>query len=97
MRPDADPGEEVALRESSQVVRCDIFNTPFINFARGDMTAGDQVTQPLSCKWVDFVVVGCLDHAASLAVLAAFIFSERSFACRRARSLLHFTHSPLRV
>ena len=66
MRPDANSGEEVALREASQVVRCDIFNTPFINFARGDMTAGDQVTQPLRSERVDFVVIGCWRHAASV-------------------------------
>ncbi|ALD78810.1 hypothetical protein P10159_4065 [Citrobacter portucalensis] len=40
----------MALGKTSEVVRCDIFNTPFINFARSDMTTGDQVTQPLSCK-----------------------------------------------
>ena len=66
MRPDANSGEEVALRESSQVVRCDIFNTPFINFARGYMTGGDQVTQPLRSKRVDFVVISCWRHAASV-------------------------------
>jgi len=41
MRLGANSGEEVALREASQVVRCDIFNTPFINFAWGDMAACD--------------------------------------------------------
>ena len=39
MRPDANSGKEVALCESSQIVWCDIFNTPFINFAWGDMAA----------------------------------------------------------
>jgi hypothetical protein len=34
MGPDADSGEKVALGKSSEVVRCDIFNTPFVNFAR---------------------------------------------------------------
>ena len=66
MRPDANSGEEVALREASQVVRCDIFNTPFINFAWCDMTSGDQVTQPLGSEWVDFVVISCWRHAASV-------------------------------
>ena len=69
MRPDANSGEEVALRESSQVVRCDIFNTPFVNFARGNMTAGDQVTQPLRSERVDFVVISCWIHVYAVARL----------------------------
>ncbi|GKI71007.1 hypothetical protein NUBL21976_11590 [Klebsiella pneumoniae] len=56
MGPDADPGEKVALGKSSEVVRCDIFNTPFVNFARGDMPGGYEVTQPLRREWVDLVV-----------------------------------------
>jgi hypothetical protein len=57
MRPDADTSEKVALGKSSEVVRCDIFNTPFVNFARGDMPGGYEVTQPLRREWVDLVVV----------------------------------------
>ncbi|SXG02935.1 Uncharacterised protein [Klebsiella variicola] len=63
MGPDADPGEKVALGKSSEVVRCDIFNTPFINFARGDMPGGYEVTQPMRCKGIYFVVVSCMSHA----------------------------------
>jgi hypothetical protein len=57
MGPDANSGEKVALGKSSEVVRCDIFNTPFVNFARGDMPGGYEVTQPLRREWVDLVVV----------------------------------------
>jgi hypothetical protein len=71
MRPDANSGEKVALGKSSQVVRCDIFNTPFVNFARGDMTAGDEVTQPLRREWVDFVVIRCGLHASPRAAFRA--------------------------
>lgn len=78
MGPDANPGEKVALGKFSEVVRCDIFNTPFVNFALGDMPGGDEVTQPLSREWVDLVVVGRGLHAASRAFLAAFNFSERN-------------------
>jgi hypothetical protein len=35
-RPDADAGEEVALGVASQIVRSDIFNTPFVNIAGRD-------------------------------------------------------------
>ncbi len=66
MGPDADTGEKVALGKSSEVVRCDIFNTPFVNFARGDMPGGYEVTQPLRREWVDLVVVSCRAHAASV-------------------------------
>lgn len=65
MGPDADTGEKVALGKSAEVVRCDIFNTPFVNFARGDMPGGYEVTQLLRREWVDLVVVSCRAHAAS--------------------------------
>lgn len=59
MGPGANPGEKVALGKFSEVVRCDIFNTPFVNFARDDMPGGDQVAQPLRREWVYLVVVSC--------------------------------------
>jgi hypothetical protein len=37
VRPDADAGEEVALCESVKVSGMDIFNTPGVNHAIGDM------------------------------------------------------------
>jgi hypothetical protein len=39
--PDANTGEEMALGESCKVVRPDIFDTPFVYFARRDMPGGD--------------------------------------------------------
>jgi hypothetical protein len=68
-RPDSDPGEKVTLRESLQVVRCDIFNTPFIHDPGRNVTAFDQIAQPLSCVRIYFVVIGKLDvihHTHSL-------------------------------
>jgi hypothetical protein len=41
VRPDTDSGEEMALCESAKVVWSNILNTPFINFAGGDMPLGD--------------------------------------------------------
>ncbi|MCP5698422.1 hypothetical protein NL355_22205, partial [Klebsiella pneumoniae] len=54
----------MALGKSSEVVRCDIFNTPFVNYARGNMPGGYEVTQPLRREWVYLVVVG-RHHSAS--------------------------------
>lgn len=56
--PSADPGEEVALRKSSKVIWPDIDNAPLVNFARGDMSRSDKVSEPLSRIGVKFVVVG---------------------------------------
>jgi hypothetical protein len=58
MAPNADTSKEVALGEAAQVAWVDIFNTPFINIAGGDVPSFNQVAQPLSGCWVNFVVVG---------------------------------------
>ena len=55
MGPDADTGEKVALGKSFEVARCDIFNTPFVNFARSDVPRDYEITQPLSRELVDLV------------------------------------------
>jgi hypothetical protein len=55
--PHADAGEEMALGESDEVCRCDIFNTPFVNNTGRDMPGGNKVAQPLCCVRVKFVVV----------------------------------------
>jgi len=39
--PAAKSGEKVALDKSSQVIWCDILNTPFIHNTRRNLTAGD--------------------------------------------------------
>lgn len=61
MRPDANAGEKVALREAAQVAGVDIFDTPFIHIAGRDVAGLDQVAQPLSGCRVNFVVVGSHD------------------------------------
>ncbi len=55
--PDADSGEEMALRESTQVVRSDILNAPFVHDAWRNVPSIDQVAHPLGCEWLDLVVV----------------------------------------
>jgi hypothetical protein len=57
VRPDADSGEEMALVVTSQVIRSDILNAPFVDVAKSDMPGGDQVAQPLRGVWVVLVVV----------------------------------------
>jgi hypothetical protein len=58
MTPDADAGEEVALRVASQVAGCDIFDASLVDIAGGDVPRGDQVAQPRCCEGVELVVVG---------------------------------------
>ena len=57
MGPDANAGEEMALREAAQVAGEDIFDTPFIHIARRNVAGFNQVAQPLRGCRVDFVVV----------------------------------------
>lgn len=63
MAPHADAGEEMALREPTQVVGLDIEDAPFIYFAGRDMPGRYQVAQPLRRVGVVLVVVGC--HVAA--------------------------------
>jgi hypothetical protein len=58
VRPDTDADEKVALGESSKVAWADIFDTPLINDAWGNVSGFDEVAQPLGGVWVNFVVVG---------------------------------------
>ena len=71
MGPDANTGEEMALGESPQVVRSDIFNTPFINNTRRDMPRLNEVAQPLRRRGVYFIIVGCHSIASSLEIDAS--------------------------
>ena len=56
--PDTDPGEEVALRVSSEVIWAYVLYAALVHIAGGDVTGGDQVPQPLDGVRLDFVVVG---------------------------------------
>src|SRR5690606_37429471 len=60
--PSADAGEEVTLRVSHEVVRSDIDNAPVVNVARRNQPSRDEVSQPLGCVWIEFVVVGPPAH-----------------------------------
>ena len=63
MRPDADAGEEVALREAAQVGGMNVLDAAFIDDAIGDVSGGDEVAEPSCCIGVYLVVVG--RHAAA--------------------------------
>jgi hypothetical protein len=55
--PSSNPGEEMALRKSGEVIGFDQFDTSFINMSFGYLTGGNQVPQPLRCVRVELVVV----------------------------------------
>jgi hypothetical protein len=56
-RPSADPGEEVALVESGNVIRFDFKNAPFVNVPRRDLARRDQLAEPRARLRVVVVVV----------------------------------------
>lgn len=56
--PDSNAGEEMALNKSGKFGRVDIFNAPFVDFARSDQPVSDEFAQPCRGEWVVFVVVG---------------------------------------
>ncbi len=58
MGPDADPGEEVALRESVEVIGRNILDRAGINLAGRDLAGGDQRAQPFGGAGVILIVVG---------------------------------------
>ena len=55
--PDSNAGEEMTLGISSKLIWSYIFNTPFVNNARGNQTFGDQHAQLGGGVFVEFVVV----------------------------------------
>lgn len=59
--PDSDPGEEMALCVSLDVVRCDIFNAPVIDIARRNQPGLDKFPQALCCKGIVLVVISSHD------------------------------------
>jgi hypothetical protein len=58
MAPDADPGEEVGLREALEVLRLEVNDAPFVHRAWRDVAGGDEVAEPLGRVAVDLVVEG---------------------------------------
>jgi len=56
--PDADAGEEVALRVTSEVSWSNIAYVSLVYVAWRDEAGGDQISQPLRSIRVDLVVVG---------------------------------------
>jgi hypothetical protein len=57
MRPDPYAGEEVALREASQIIRPHVHNAAIIDFAGRDVACADKAAQPLGRVAILFVVV----------------------------------------
>lgn len=62
VRPYSDSSEEMALRVVLDIVRSDIFDTPFVDVARSYVPRSDQIAKPLRGVWIDLVVVS--SHAA---------------------------------
>lgn len=58
MRPDANAGEEVALREAFELVWLDICDRSFVNGSRRYVPSDYEVAQPLRGEVVDLVIVG---------------------------------------
>jgi hypothetical protein len=58
MRPDADAGEEMALREASKISGRNILDTPCVNDTGGYVALLYKFAQPLGRELVEFVVVG---------------------------------------
>ena len=56
--PDPDSGEEMALREGSKVIGCNLRDAAFVDLAWRDVASVDQVPQPLGRVRVALVVVG---------------------------------------
>ena len=56
--PDADAGEEMALREASKISGRNILDTPCVNDTGGYVALLYKFAQPLGRELVEFVVVG---------------------------------------
>ena len=54
--PDADAGEEVALREAVEITRVDVFDASLVDDSISDVTGCNEVSEPLSCIGFDLVV-----------------------------------------
>ena len=75
--PATDPGEQMHLLVSPQVVSFDILNAPLVYVARGDMPRGDQVAKPLRGIRIELVVVRA-HVAASPRILPSVTASARA-------------------
>lgn len=63
--PDADAGKPVTLRVAAHVVGVHVLDAAFVNVARGDVSCGNEVAEPLRCIGVDLVVVGAISHVST--------------------------------
>jgi hypothetical protein len=62
--PDSDASEVMALGVAAYVVRGNVFDASLVNVAWRDVSCGDEVSQPLGCVGIDFVVVGASVNAS---------------------------------
>ena len=81
VRPDANAGEKMALRESCKVAWQDILDISFVNNSVGNMPCLYEFAQPCSGVLVDFVVIRCHDASSPLRCNAlnpsAYVYSWR--------------------
>jgi hypothetical protein len=56
-RPETDPGEEVALAVTFEIVGRDIADIPLVDIAGGDMTGGGEVAQPSGAEGIVLIVI----------------------------------------
>jgi hypothetical protein len=56
--PDADPGEEVALRIPVEVAGSHVADVTLVDDSVGDVSCGDEIAEPLRGIGIDLVVVG---------------------------------------
>jgi hypothetical protein len=54
--PPSDPGEEVALGETTQLVGADVFDGSFVHNSGWYVLMAYEFTKPCRCAWVVFVV-----------------------------------------
>ena len=102
VRPDANAGEKMALRESCKVAWQDILDISFVNNSVGNMPCLYEFAQPCSGVLVDFVVIRSHDASSPLRCNAlnpsAYVYSWRekltpSFS-RAWRRVILFTFRP---
>lgn len=62
--PDSNAGEEMALSESVKIARAHVFDASLVNNPGRNVSSVDEVSEPLSCIWVDLVVIGAGLHRA---------------------------------
>jgi hypothetical protein len=65
-RPSAEPGEEMGLGVSPQIVGSHVNDASLVDISSGDMSGFDEVAEPLRCIGIVFVVVGIHDFSAHI-------------------------------